>query len=353
MKTSIALLINDLHVSKDNIAEFQANWDEALSICKEDMIDDIVVGGDMFTTRSSQTLSTLMAVKSALTKAVKEGRSVTLAEGNHDCVDLESTIGYNHVFAGLSNISVVDDFEIIEWYNCDFVLIVMSYFPENGSFLYKLEDAVNKAFADYSHIVKSKDNIILYIHEGIHGALGDFEIPTELPVEPFMDFRKVLCGHYHNRIRIKNTPIEYIGASRQHNFGEDENKGYTILYDDGSTQFIQNQANRRYKTYEVDFDELEDLKVDHNPQYKLKIKVKCSDKQAKLFDKQKLIEMGFEKVEVISETPVTRETAATGISEKYDALSLMKEYKAYCEENSIDSRLGIKYLEGANYVETK
>lgn len=77
-KEAIALLINDLHANKDNIAEFLKNWDEALSICKREGIEDIVVGGDVFTSRASQTLATLLAVKSAFVKATRQGIYVTI-----------------------------------------------------------------------------------------------------------------------------------------------------------------------------------------------------------------------------------------------------------------------------------
>lgn len=77
MKDAIALLINDIHVNKDNISDFNQNWDEMLTICKRENIADIVVGGDMFTSRASQTLATLLAVKHALDKAVAQGIYVT------------------------------------------------------------------------------------------------------------------------------------------------------------------------------------------------------------------------------------------------------------------------------------
>ena len=54
-----ALLINDIHVSKDNIPEFQKNWDEALAICNEQEIPEIIVGGDLWQSRSAQTLERL------------------------------------------------------------------------------------------------------------------------------------------------------------------------------------------------------------------------------------------------------------------------------------------------------
>jgi len=60
-KNPVALLLNDIHVSKDNIPEFQKNWDEALAICDQYQISDIIIGGDLWLSRSAQTLSVLMA----------------------------------------------------------------------------------------------------------------------------------------------------------------------------------------------------------------------------------------------------------------------------------------------------
>lgn len=344
MKEAIALLINDIHVHKDNIAEFEKNWDEMLSICEREHIEDVVIGGDVFTSRASQTLATLLAVKQAFTKAVKRGIYITVAEGNHDKVDQESILGYNHLWDGLHGIDVVDVYKALLWEGCDVCLLTISYFPENGSFLEKLELAVTNTLSQHPELTKR--NIILYIHEGVHGALGDFEIDGELSQTPLLNFKAVLCGHYHNQVKIKNTNIEYIGSSRQHNFGEDEEKGYTILYSDGSYGFIKNEVNTRYQTIEVSVKEAAELKLNKDDRYKYKIKVKCDEKDAKIFDKQKLIDLGFHKVEVVTTTNLPSETAAADIHEKYDKQGIKKEYQNYCNENSIDSKLGIKYLEG-------
>lgn len=347
MREALALLINDIHVSKDNIAEFQANWDEALMVCQREDISEIVVGGDMFTERASQTLPVLLAVKKALDKAASKGISVTIAEGNHDIIDKEAFEGYNHLWKGLAYIDVVDTYRILEWEDCDFVLAVMSYFPENGSFLDWLEKARDEAIV--KHGVRSERDIILYIHEGIKGALG-IDSDNELPQEPFLDYKAVLCGHYHNRIRLKGTNIQYIGSSRQHNFGEDEEKGYTILYSDGSTEFVKNQVNTRYKTLDVgyeDIDELSDYFVeDEKANYKVRVKVHCTEQESKAFDKQKLLGFGFDKVEMVTMTQAPKETTAMAIEEKFDKCGIKKEYLNFCNEQDIDSELGIKYLEG-------
>lgn len=344
MKRPIALLANDLHISTDTISEFEKNWQELLSICCQRHIDDVVIGGDMFTSRSSQSLATLRAVDKALEDNC--GLLITIAEGNHDKVDLEDTFGYNHIFRHIPNVNVVDNYEILEWEDCDFILLVMSYFPENGSFINNLNAAVQIAKLRCGDIVKSERDIILYVHEGIHGALGDFEIDGELPQEPLLRFKAVLSGHYHNRIKIKGTNIEYIGSSRQHNFGEDEEKGYTILFDDGSYEFVKNQVNTRYKTIELTPSEADSYQLDKNPLYKYKVKVKCTEKEAKNFDKQKYLAIGFNKVEAITDKIVAKEAVAAEIHEKYDIKGIKREYKNYCNENSIDCSMGIKYLEG-------
>lgn len=344
MKEAIALFINDIHVNKDNIAEFNQNWKEMLSVCKRENIADIIIGGDVFTSRASQTLATLLAVKAALTEAVRQGIYITIGEGNHDKTDQEAIEGYNHLWVGLKGIDVVDTHKTLYWEGCDFCLLLMSYFPENGSFLEKLDIAVADTLSQYPQF--KKNDIILYIHEGVHGALGDFEIDGELPQEPLLGFKAVVCGHYHNRVKIKKTNIEYIGSSRQANFGEDEEKGYTILYADGSYGFVKNEVNMRYQTIELDAKNVDKYTLDIDDRYRYKVKVRCNERQAKLFDKQKLMDLGFHKVEVVAETDLPKESAAADIQEKYDKQGIKKEYQNYCNENSIDSKLGMKYLEG-------
>lgn len=48
---------------------------------------------------------------------------------------------------------------------------------------------------------------------------------------------------------------------------------------------------------------------------------------------------------MVSASAVDKEAAASGIQEKYDIIGIRKEYQSYCDDNSIDSRLGLKYLE--------
>ena len=177
--------------------------------------------------RAAQTLDVLLAVRDMLVSAADHDIHVTLAEGNHDKVNQESLRGYCHVFDRHPNVTVVDEYLTLcrpEW---KFALHVMSYFPEDGSFAERLGRLAAEALS-------GEPEHFLYIHEGINGALAQ-PSEKELPARIFSPFDKVFVGHYHNRTVIPGTGIEYIGSSRQHNFGEDEEKGYTVLYTDART----------------------------------------------------------------------------------------------------------------------
>lgn len=340
-----ALLINDIHISKDNIAEFHKNWDEALELCKEHNIADLIVGGDMMLSRSSQTLPILMAVRSAILKATKTyNLNVILANGNHDKTDQEKIEGYNHVFSDYENVEVVDEFVGYD-YGDNLTLWVMSYYPENGSFIERLDALKDGLEPDINHI--------LYIHEGIRGGLST-PSDDELPAHIFSEFSKVLVGHYHDRKMIPGTNIEYIGASRQHNFGEDGEKGYTILYSDGSTEFVKNEVNQRYMVIDVELADMDDdfmarlAEIKADSRYKVKVRIKCESSQSSTVDKQKLAECGANKIELVTEQTIVMSTDHKSITTKFDKSGIKEEYTNFCSQKSIDNQLGLQYLDKLN-----
>lgn len=347
MKKAVALLINDIHVSKDNIAEFHKNWDEALNICQSNGIEYLIVGGDMWMSRSSQTLNTLLAVREAILKATKQyNLYVIIANGNHDLVDQEALLGYNHIFSDYESVEVIGEYTEIDLSD-EFSLYIMSYFPENGSFIERLSSL------QQNYSIDDKEKNVLYIHEGIRGGLAT-PSDDELPANIFKSFDSVLVGHYHNRKQIPGTQIEYIGSSRQHNFGEDEEKGYTILYSDGSTKFIKNEVNQRYKVIEVDVADMDDdfmnmlAEIKTDSRYKVKVRVKCDSAQSSAINKQKLAEAGANKIELVTEQTEVMRTDHQSITQKFDKSGIKEEYTNFCTQKSIDNQLGLHYLEKLN-----
>ena len=338
------LLLNDIHISKDNIPAFKANWQEAIDICRKMDVKEIAIGGDLFFSRAAQTLDVLLAVHDALLTAAEHGIHVTIAEGNHDKVNQENERGYCHVFDQHSNVLVCDEFVSLPLGDdCLFVLHMMGYFPEDGSFCTRLDRLKEEA-------LDPKRLNFLYIHEGINGALAQPN-DKELPAKIFEEFDKVFVGHYHNRTIIDKTRIEYIGSSRQHNFGEDEEKGYTVIYTDGSHEFIKNQANTRYRVIDVAaeraglhlMDELRE--IDADGRYKVKVRVHAPQAAIKSVDKAALLDAGATKVELIADDEEMLEVAASSLFEKFDSHRIRETYEEFCREKQIDDvAIGLEYL---------
>ncbi|MBQ3197142.1 MAG: metallophosphoesterase [Alistipes sp.] len=338
------LLLNDIHISKDNIPAFKANWQEAIDICRKMDVKEIAIGGDLFFSRAAQTLDVLLAVHDALLTAAEHGIHVTIAEGNHDKVNQENERGYCHVFDQHSNVLVCDEYVSLPLGDdCRFVLHMMGYFPEDGSFCTRLDRLKEKA-------LDPKRLNFLYIHEGINGALAQPN-DKELPAKIFEEFDKVFVGHYHNRTIIDKTRIEYIGSSRQHNFGEDEEKGYTVIYTDGSHEFIKNQANTRYRVIDVAaeraglhlMDELRE--IDADGRYKVKVRVHAPQAAMKSVDKAALLDAGATKVELIADDEEMLEVAASSLFEKFDSHRIRETYEEFCREKQIDDvAIGLEYL---------
>ncbi len=338
------LLLNDIHISKDNIPAFKANWQEAIDICRKMDVKEIAIGGDLFFSRAAQTLDVLLAVHDALLTAAEHGIHVTIAEGNHDKVNQENERGYCHVFDQHSNVLVCDEYVSLPLGDdCHFVLHMMGYFPEDGSFCTRLDRLKEEA-------LDPKRLNFLYIHEGINGALAQPN-DKELPAKIFEEFDKVFVGHYHNRTIINKTRIEYIGSSRQHNFGEDEEKGYTVIYTDGSHEFIKNQANTRYRVIDVVaeraglhlMDELRE--IDADGRYKVKVRVHAPQAAMKSVDKAALLDAGATKVELIADDEEMLEVAASSLFEKFDSHRIRETYEEFCREKQIDDvAIGLEYL---------
>ena len=298
----IAMVLADTHCGKDTVEAFKLNMHEAISICQDKNIKYIFFAGDMVLSRAAQTLDILLAIHDVLEECKEAGIEVVMINGNHCKVNQESPRGYCNVFDSFNNVIVVDTYLRI-----------------------------------------------LIIHEGIRGGLGE-ATETELPAKLFSKWNKVFVGHYHNRNTIAPN-IEYIGSSRQHNFGEDEEKGYTVIYTDGSHEFIKNKVNTRYRVIDVAaeraglhlMDELRE--IDADGRYKVKVRVHAPQAAMKSVDKAALLDAGATKVELIADDEEMLEVAASSLFEKFDSHRIRETYEEFCREKQIDDvAIGLEYL---------
>lgn len=343
----MSICINDMHIGKDNILDFEDNWDEMLDYAVNLKVKRIIIGGDTFLSRVSQSLSVLITVKKCIDKAIKLGFEIFNAPGNHDKVSLEDTLSYCHVFDGIPGYNVISEYHAID--DGDTVTHIIPHFPETGSFKKRLEEVVKT-------INKTKENI-LYIHEGINGALAhsDETNNKELPTHIFDDFDTVLVAHYHNRVQVGDDGrIFYVGSSRQHNFGEDEKKGYTVIFDNGDFKYLENKTNSRYKTLSIRFEEIDsyfyeeisELKADN---YYVRVEILCTKAQRKLINKSDFTKAGAVKIKITEDKVVENEIddQSSG-TERFNKDGLVTIYSGFFDEKfkdgEIDIDFGLKYI---------
>lgn len=333
------LLANDFHIAKDNIEEFRKNWEEMEKVAQEYDCEFVHIGGDLFDSPTVQTLPVILSVQDMLLEAKDDYKlTVNITPGNHDKPNREDEASWVDYLSLCASV-----------YSKPF----KQRLSDDGLYLfqfpYYLEGAEFQKALDWANESLKKDGIdkrqvILYLHEGIHGALGDFEVPNELPQGMFDDYYKVLCGHYHNRTHIKGTNIYYIGASRAHNFGEDEEKGYTLLWPNGDTEFIKNEVNTRYVTEHLKVSELKDWQSKYDKRYKVRLIVSCNSDDVETIDKQLLIDKGASKIEFNTEKIQAIKVEQSDMNEKFDTKNLQQEYKEFCGEKDLDDKMGMKYL---------
>lgn len=96
---------------------------------------------------------------------------------------------------------------------------------------------------------------------------------------------------------------------------------------------MKNQVNIRYKVIDVPFEKvntnLYDL-LDENKgdgRYKTKVRIHCLTTQAPSIDKQKLIDSGANKVEIITEDIEEVNVSKSSLFEKYDNKQIKKHTK--------------------------
>lgn len=348
MKKEVAICINDPHIGKDTIQAFKDNWNECMGIAVSRKIKYILVGGDMFLSRVSQTLSILLTVQECLQEASDAGLIVILEPGNHDKVDQEDVRSYCHIFKGINNVIVVDEHMAVTPPDSDVAIHMMPYFPETGSFKERLKRV---------ELIEDKKNL-LYCHQGINGGLAhsDDSSNKELPTHIFKRFDATLVAHYHNRVRLEGTNIYYIGSSRQHNFGEDTEKGYTIINNDGSFDFVENQINTRYITFEGQFDDIDkafmsEIAETKEEGFRVRVIIHCKSTQRKLINKSDFVKAGAAKVDIkeekVDENGVKVKSSSGSL--RFNKEGIKTSYIKFCEDKGIeDPEFGLDCIDRIN-----
>ena len=324
MKKPIGIIVNDVHLNHDNVEDVVDIMQQLIKSAKKMDIKSIFILGDFFHNRSMQRLVTLKAAAGIFKQMKDEGFNVYVIAGNHDKTDYKSSDSFLDIFGEYENVTVCDE-------NTGMVI-----------------DGVSIAFLPFYHedmLVDILDAIpdadILMSHFETEGVVphDDADVFRAVPVEKLKRFKLVLLGHIHNSVKIDNH-IYQLPATRQNTFGEDEKKGFTVVYNDLTLKHIQSKFTK-FKTVVLDIkkDDVNEVfdKLNSFEGYK-RVIIKGNDKEIAGFDKDRFAAAG---IRVKINKKVNNNKVG---SIKIKSKDVFKMFNEFCDERNLDYETGIKYL---------
>lgn len=253
MKRPMGVFITDTHLSKDNIDEVEDIFEQACIKCLDLKIKNLFHLGDFFTNRTAQPLSVLKSAQRIINNLIGSGISTHVIPGNHDKNAQDANESYLDIYHQ-DGFNVHDDAGI--FYNDSKVIIYcIPFYKESSSvYLSKLEKIVSK--------LNNSTINILVTHVAISGVRNNdgAEVKNDIPLELFNKFDKVLVGHYHDQSQVGDN-VFYIGSARPQNFGENNSKGITLLFNDGSHEFMKLDFKEYHKQV-IDINDLSRCEFD-------------------------------------------------------------------------------------------
>jgi DNA repair protein SbcD/Mre11 len=258
-KTPIEVIIADTHLHGHNYDINGMTYVAAAELAREYGLKRVLHAGDIFEARRAQPLDNLDYFENILNDVFSPELTLDGEPGNHDKTDYNKTKSYLSQFRHHPHFNLYDE-PYLEFCGTHFIAYVpffdeMGVLPEKIS-LFIQSDECQKAF-------QSETPVILLGHFGIAGVRNNDGslVKNKITPELFADFDMVIMGHYHNPSHLKPN-IYYPGASIQHKFGETEEKGIHVLYDDLSFDTKTIEGVHKFLIYNFDLDvvSVEELK---------------------------------------------------------------------------------------------
>lgn len=342
IKKESFILFSDLHIHLHNVEAVLNVVDQIIDICKKYKSDLAICLGDVFDSRKAQPLQSLKVFEQILIKFEKAKITLICIPGNHDKVNYESYDSYLDQYKHWPCLELFDRYHYISGPKVKYHFL--PFFDEETYIsLYK------------SHLLLTAeafnaDKNYLFTHIGVNTAFNNEgqKISSYIMPSLFKNFDKVFTGHYHNQSKVGN--IYYIGSIMPNNFGEDNEKGCTVLFEDGSHEFIK-LSFPKYEKIVIDIDqfnkekEQELLQKYSNSKDYIRFEFIGDSSKINSLDKTK-----FEIVGIDVKTKNKEIEAVINISEfdefvEFTRDSLVDEFQKFCEINDInDSELGLEYL---------
>ena len=339
MKKALTVLFTDIHIHLHNEEFVLDSISQIIDVCKNVGVKRALLLGDCFESRKAQPLQCLKSLERVLNMFNDADIELIIIPGNHDKTNYESMDSFLDQYQHFPNITLVRDYYSLDIAkNIHFHFI--PYFKEETTYLTYFNKLTPVAVGRH----------YLFTHIGIDGILNNSGEEVKNPVTKslFKSFDKVYVGHYHNGSQHGN--INYIGSIMPTNFGEDDKKGCTILFDDGTDEF-KPLSFQKYIKVSINIDKLDKAQENElilkysNCKDNIRFEITGDASKIQTLDKSKFEMVGIDVVTKNSEIEETVNTAEFDEFIEFDNKALLSEFDEFCEVNELsDTEIGKDYL---------
>ncbi|AGH56755.1 metallophosphatase [Cellulophaga phage phi19:2] len=334
MKDPLAIIFNDAHLKTGNEQDVINSVKHMVDYAVDKNITIMIFAGDMFDSRSHQRQSVLQAFDEILRIINSAGILLYLFPGNHDKTDYYSYDSFLDVYRHYPNVifnKTVSDIDIKGT-----KITLLPFFAD--SLLIPMID---------DH--KGSDVLISHFEMAGSTNLGRTSKKTSINKKLLSKWKKTYLGHYHNHHEISKD-IVHLPSLRQSNFGEDDQKGFSILYDDLSYEIVLGKFKKFIKlTIDVDNINKKDLQelIDKNKESEdiVRFEFVGSDSKLKVLDKADFNNTGIDvRVKYQAKYDVSSTAKPPSLIQKFSQEQIREEFKVFCKEKKLDYKEGLVLL---------
>lgn len=335
MKGVLGIIFNDAHLKAGNELEVLESVRHLIEYAVANEINRVFFAGDLFDSRSFQRQSVLKTLELILDEMHEAGLTLWLFPGNHDKTIYASYDSFLDVFRHHPCVKFNREIEVIE---VDGISITLLPFFSDDMLIPMLEEA--------------KGGDVLLSHFEMAGSthLGKTSKKTSISAKLLSKWKKVYLGHYHNHHEITKN-IVHLPSLRQESFGEDNNKGFTLLYDDLSYEIVKGRF-REYRKVCINIDEVNTSEIKalineyKNNEDTIRFEFTGEDSKLKALDKSLFKGTNIDlKIKFAEKFDLNDEDfELPTVVEHYNKEDVYTSFEEFCKEKGHDHKQGVALI---------
>jgi exonuclease SbcD len=333
MRKPILIISNDYHIKENNVEKIKDLVQQKCDLAKSLNLKNVAILGDLFESRKSQKLETLKGVEEIFNIFKNNDIICHIIPGNHCKTIYSSNHSFLDAFKYHPSICVYDEVKEVEIKGENFTFVP---FWEESILIEKLKEV--------------KDDSIVLSHFGTNSSTNNDGKKNSSPitVASLKRFKKVFLGHFHNEEKISSN-CYHRPSLYQANFDEDDNKGFTVLYDDLTYEIIKSKF-KKYIKVKIDLDSIDNKELARltkdNSDSEDNIRFEFIGSEAKLrsLKKELFTANGIEVATKVKEIEDSIEFIEGGEVISFTNDNIMEEFTAFCEKEELKEEDGKSYL---------